>query len=329
MADLLNMNEPSVPYPAVPAERIGRYAGVFHAPAQARIGTVTLQVADLARSLAFYQGVIGFRLLPAPAGSAASGRAYLGAAGDERVLLALVEKPGVRPAVQRGRLGLYHTAVLLPSRADLGRFLRHALALGVHVGSSDHRFGEALYLVDPDGLSVEVYRDRSRPEWRVLENGEILSANEPLQRDAVLAASGEQPYDGLPVGTTLGHVHFYVGDVAQALPFYAAGLGLAQTLWRVPGANFVSAGGYHHHVGLNAWAAGSPVSTDEDARLLTWEWLLPDAASLAATVDSLQQAGVTSNADGDAYLATDPWGITVRLLVQPGTDLTHRREAHD
>lgn len=328
MADMMNINEPSVPYPSFPAEKIGRYAGAFHAPAQARIGRVTLQVADLARSLAFYQGVIGFRLLPMPVGSA-GGRAYLGAAGDERVLLELVEKPGVRPAAQRGRLGLYHTAVLLPRRADLGRFLRHALALGVHVGASDHRYSEALYLVDPDGLSVEVYRDRSRPEWRVLEDGEILSGGEPLQRDAVLAAGGEPPYDGLPVGTTIGHVHFYVGDVAQALPFYAAGLGLAQTFWRFPSANFLSAGGYHHHVGINAWAAGSPVATAEDARLLTWEWLLPDAASLAATVESLQRAGYASTADGDAYRATDPWGITVRLLVQPGTDLTHRRDAHD
>lgn len=320
----MQIDETAVPYLTLPAERIGQYASDFHVPAQARIGTVTLQVADLARSLAFYQGVIGFRLLATPAGSPASGRAYLGAAGDERVLLVLVEKPGVRPAPHRARLGLYHTAVLLPSRADLGRLLRHALTLGVHVGSSDHFISEALYLVDPDGLSVEVYRDRSRAEWMVSQDGEIIGLGDPLQREEVLAAAGDQPWEGLPVGTTIGHVHFYVGDLDQALAFYWQGLGLSQTLWRVPTARFVSAGGYHHHVGMNTWAAGSPASTADDARLLTWEWLLPDAASLAATVESLDRAGFTSTADGDTYLASDPWGITVRLLVRPGTDLTHR-----
>jgi catechol 2,3-dioxygenase len=320
----MEIDENAVPYLTVPAERIGRYVSEFHTPAQARIGTVTLQVADLARSLAFYQGVIGFRLLAAPAGSPTSGRAYLGAAGDERVLLVLVEKPGVRPAPPRARLGLYHTAVLLPSRADLGRLLRHALALGVHVGSSDHFYSEALYLVDPDGLSVEVYRDRSRAEWVVSQDGEIIGAGEPLQREEVLAAGGDQPWEGLPADTTIGHMHFYVQDIDQALAFYAGGLGLAQTFWRFPSGSFVSAGGYHHHVGMNTWAAGSPASTADDARLLTWEWLLPDAESLAATVESLHRAGFASTADGDTYLASDPWGNTVRLVVRPGTDITHR-----
>jgi catechol 2,3-dioxygenase len=323
MADI-SIDENAVPYLTVPAERIGRYTSDFHTPAQARIGTVTLQVADLTRSLAFYQGVIGFRLLPAPAGNSGGGRAYLGAAGDERVLLVLVEKPGVRPAPHRARLGLYHTAVLLPSRTDLGRLLRHALALGVHVGSSDHFYSEALYLVDPDGLSVEVYRDRPRSEWVVSQDGEILGAGNPLQREEVLAAAGEQAWEGLPEGTTIGHLHFYVDDIDQAVSFYSTGLGLAQTFWRFPSGSFTSAGGYHHHVGMNTWAAGSPASTDEDARLLTWEWLLPDAASLAATVENLHRAGFTATADGDTYLAKDPWGNTVRLVIRPGSDITHR-----
>jgi catechol 2,3-dioxygenase len=319
------IDDNAAPYLNVPAERIGRHTGAFHTPAQARIGTVTLQVADLARSLAFYQGVIGYRLLPAPAGSPAGNRAYLGASGDERVLLVLVEKPGVRPAPLRARLGLYHTAVLLPSRADLGRFLRHALALGVHVGSSDHFYSEALYLVDPDGLSVEVYRDRPRAEWVVSTDGELLGTADPLKKEEVLAAGGDQAWEGLPAGTTIGHLHFYVGDIDQALAFYGAGLGLAQTFWRFPTGSFVSAGGYHHHIGMNTWAAGSPASTADDARLLTWEGLLPDAASLEATVESLRRAGFASTADGEAYVANDPWGITVRLVVRPGTDITHRR----
>ena len=305
--------QPSFPYPSRTAEQIGRHPAGYQAPAAARIGTVTLQVADLARSLAFYQGVIGFRMLPAPAGSPAGQIAYLGAPGEERPLLVLVEKPGVRRVPERGRLGLYHHAVLLPSRADLGRLLRHARALGVHVGSSDHLYSEALYLVDPDGLTVEVYRDRPRSEWLVSPDGEIMTAIDPLDVPAVLAAAGDEPWTGLPAGTTIGHVHLYVGSIEQARPFYYEGLGLSQTLWSLPSANFLSAGGYHHHVGVNTWAAGSPVATDEDARLLHWEWLLPDAASVESVAAQLEKTGFPVTRTAAGVEATDPWDIRVRL----------------
>ncbi|UYZ64648.1 VOC family protein [Hymenobacter weizhouensis] len=309
-------NDAAFPYPSRTPEQIGRHPSGFQAPQPARIGTVTLQVADVERSLAFYQGVIGFRQLAVSTDGAARW-VTLGAAGDERPLLVLVEKPGVRPVPQGGRLGLYHHAVLLPSQADLGRLLRHARSLGVHAGASDHLYSEALYLVDPDGLTVEVYRDRPRSEWRVSPAGEILSAIEPLQEPQVLAAAGSEAWAGLPAGTTIGHVHFYVGNLAQAQAFYHAGLGLTQTLWSLPTASFLAAGGYHHHVAVNTWAARSPVATADDAKLLTWEWLLPDEAGLAATIDSVRQAGfrVEYSPDGTA-LAQDPWGITVRLVAE-------------
>ncbi|WP_400193276.1 VOC family protein [Hymenobacter sp. B81] len=308
-------NDPAFAYSSRGAAQIGRPPAGLPAPATARIGTVTLQVADLARSLAFYQGVIGFRLLAGPAVEALR-QATLGAPGSEQPLLVLVEKPGVRPVPRRGLLGLYHHAVLLPTRADLGRLLRHARALGIHVGASDHLYSEALYLVDPDGITLEVHRDRPRSEWRVNAAGEILSAIEPLQEAQVLAAAGPEAWTGLPAGTTIGHVHFYVGDLARAQAFYHAGLGLTQTLWSLPTASFLGAGGYHHHVAVNTWAAGAPVATPADARLLSWEWRLPDTASLAATAERLRQAGfsVSPAADGSAR-ATDPWDISVRLLV--------------
>ncbi len=150
-----------LPYSSLPAERIGIHpAGRL--PAALRIGTVALQVNDLPASLAFYEGVLGFRQLrPTEAGGAT---AVLGVAGRDEVLLVLHERSGARPVPRRGRLGLCHLAVLLPTRADLGRFLRHVRSLGGQVGLSDHAYSEAAYLVDPDGITVEVYRDRPRSD---------------------------------------------------------------------------------------------------------------------------------------------------------------------
>ena len=283
----------------------------FRLPAEVRIGAVALQVADLERSLGFYEKVLGFRVL---ARHAAPGRrlARLGAQGDDRVLLELYEKPGVRPVPRRGRLGIYHFAVLLPTREDLGRFLRHATALGIHVGSSDHLVSEALYLVDPDGISVEIYRDRPRGEW-TYQNGEVVAAILPLDSEALIAAADTQPWRGLPRGTTIGHLHFYVGEIPPAAAFYHAALGFDKVAWSMPGMLFVSAGGYHHHVGLNTWAAGSPVATDDDARLLSWELVLPDAVTTEAAAESLRRGGYDVAVADGGFVARDPWGITVRV----------------
>ncbi|MFL5493537.1 MAG: VOC family protein [Gemmatimonadales bacterium] len=283
----------------------------FRLPAEVRIGAVSLQVADLDRSLGFYEKVLGFRVLARD--DAPGGRSVrLGAVGDDRVLLELNEKPGVRPVPRRGRLGIYHFAVLLPTRQDLGRFLRHAAALGVHVGSSDHLVSEALYLVDPDGISVEIYRDRPRGDW-TYRNGEVVAAILPLDGEALVAAADGQPWRGLPRGTTIGHMHFYVGDIPPAEAFYHAALGFDKVAWSLPGMLFVSAGGYHHHVGLNTWAAGSPVATDDDARLLSWELVLPESLTAEAAAKSLRGAGYDVTAADGAFVARDPWGITVRL----------------
>ena len=283
----------------------------FRLPAEVRIGAVALQVADLDRSLGFYEKVLGFRLIAredAPGGRSAR----LGAPGDERVLLELREKPGVRSVPRRGRLGIYHFAVLLPTRPDLGRFLRHATALGVHIGSSDHLVSEALYLVDPDGISVEVYSDRPRGEWTD-QNGEVVAGILPLDREGLLVAAGDQSWRRLPAGTTIGHMHFYVGEIPPAEAFYHRALGFDKIAWSTPGMLFVSAGGYHHHVGLNTWAAGSPVATDDDARLLFWELVLPDRPTTEAAAESLRRAGFGVTASDGVFLARDPWGISVRL----------------
>jgi catechol 2,3-dioxygenase len=301
---------PTIPYLELPAEQIGVQAPGHKAPNDIRIGQVTLQIADLERSLAFYQNVLGFQVL-----SRNANQAQLGTS-DGNVLLELHEKPGVRFAPHRGRLGIYHFALLLPSRGDLGRFLAQALAQGVHVGQSDHHYSEAMYLVDPDGISIEVYRDRPREEWRVTSEGEVIGGGDPLDHDALKEAAAAQAWQGLPVGTILGHLHFYVGDLEPAARFYHTGLGLAKMTWNFPGALFLGANGYHHHIGLNTWAAGSAPSSDNDARLLTWDLILPDQASLNASKASLEQAGFTVTLENGIPHSSDPWGIVVRLKLQ-------------
>jgi catechol 2,3-dioxygenase len=314
MTSLTNRAGTDVPYLTVAADRIGVPPPGFRLPAGTRIGTVAIQVANLERSLAFYGGVIGYRTIARYDGSTGP-VAQLGNQSEDRVLFELHEKPGVRPVANRARLGLYHSAVLLPSRADLGRFIAHARGQRVHIGSSDHLVSEATYLVDPDGLTVEVYHDRPRSDWIVNDRGEIVTGLLPLDLDDVQREGGGAPWTGLPSGTIIGHVHFYVGDLATASKFYVDGLGFDQVVWTFPGALFVSAAGYHHHVGLNIWAAGSPVATDADARLLRWDLVVPDMAAVGAAAQSLQGQGIKTLQQPEGIAATDAWGVTVRVVA--------------
>ena len=248
----------------------------FRLPAATRIGRVRLQVADLDRSIAYYRETIGFDVIDRDDGRPRSAR--LGSASDRAPLLELIEKPGVRSVPRRGLLGMYHFAILLPNRPELGKFIRHVSDNRIPVGMSDHLVSQSIYLYDPDGLGIEVYADQPRDKWGV-RSGEWIAAVDPLDVRELLELSEGQRWTGLPAGTVIGHVHHYVGDLKQAEAFYHAGLGFDKVGWSIPGALFVSAGGYHHHVGLNIWAAGSPVATDEDAKLLDWELVLPDPIS--------------------------------------------------
>ena len=188
--------------------------GGFRLPEATRLGPVKLQVSNLARSVAYYESVIGLHAI-----SQGEGNARLGVRGSDTMLVGLSEKPGVQPVPRRGRLGLYHFAILVPDRATLGRVLRHAVSLGVHVGMADHLVSEARYLTDPDGLGIEVYVDRPRESWRVIDR-QLAMASDPLDAENLMAAGGDAPFTGLPVGTVIGHVHLHVGDIEKASHFY-------------------------------------------------------------------------------------------------------------
>ena len=282
----------------------------YRLPDETYIASVRLQVADLDRSISYYETVLGMSVL-----NRGDGRAELGSSADKRALLYLVERRAARPVPRRGLLGLYHFAVLLPDRSALGRFIAHLSDIGVYAGMSDHKVSEAVYLTDPDGLGIEVYADRSRDMWTLSER-QLEMSTKPLNVADVVAAAGGKKWDGIPAGTRIGHVHFYVGNIDEAAQFYHAGLGLDKIVWNYPGALFMSAGGYHHHVGVNTWAQGASPATEDDARLIEWNLVVPDAKSVEAAAASLAAAGYKVDAEGDTAVADDNWGIRVKLTAE-------------
>lgn len=169
-------------------------------------------------------------------------------------MVVLRSRPDVTPA-QRGAFGLYHFALLLPDRAALGRFAAHLAAEHIRVGMADHFVSEASYLTDPDGLGIEVYADRPRATWQYRDL-EVVMATDPLDLAGVIAAARGELWNGVPQDTTMDHVHLHVGNLDDAEAFYHRALGFDKTVWSYPGALFLSAGGYHHHLGTNVWAPG-------------------------------------------------------------------------
>ena len=282
----------------------------YRLPAATRLGTVRLQIANLARSLAWYQRVLGLRVLGRRDGTAA-----LGAPDGTNPLVELHEHPAAAPVPHRGRLGLYHFAILLPERSALGRFVRHLTDLGERAGMSDHLVSEAVYLTDPDGLGIEVYADRPRSAWRH-EDRQLTMATGPLDVANLLRAAGGERWEGMPAGTVIGHVHLFVNDLDRAARFYHAGLGLDQVVWNYPGALFLSAGGYHHHLGTNTWAAGAAPAGPDDARLLEWELVVPTGRDAAEAIASLERVGAPVEPASDGGVGRDPWGTTVRITCE-------------
>lgn len=305
------------------ADRVNR---VVVLPPTTSIGLVHLTVGDLDRVAGFYREVIGFK----EAHRADHRTVFLSATGAYPFHIGLTGDAGARPRLRR-TAGLYHCAILLPSRADLGRLLQHLLDVEWPIqGASDHGVSEAAYFADPEGNGIEIYADRPRERWTFIRDG-LIMPTKPMDVDAVLA-EGEGRWEGLPPETRVGHVHLQVSDLARAEAFYSKVIGFEVTVRVYPGALFFAAGGYHHHVGVNIWAGTDLVPASPEIRgLRHFTVRLPDRAALAEAVVRLRDAGAWPEAYDHgpmlAVYARDPDAITLALTVDADPQAKWKEEA--
>jgi catechol 2,3-dioxygenase len=275
-------------------------------PAGTAVGSATLRVAEAERSLGLYHDILGLSVI-----ERSKQRIALGGAGGKPFLI-LEISPGAPPRPLEGFTGLYHVAILVPDRATLGGALARILDARLRLGSADHKVSEALYIYDPDGNGLELYRDRPSEQWD-WRNGRLRMGTDPLDLKSLRAEGVGQESKPLPAATRIGHVHLQVADLDDARRFYCDVLGFEQTAGR-GGALFVSAGGYHHHVGLNVWdSLNAPQPPASMAGLVEFVIALPDAAALAATRTRIEAAGGATEPAGRDLLVRDPWQNLIRL----------------
>jgi catechol 2,3-dioxygenase len=263
------------------------------------MGRVELSVADLDRTLEYWQGVVGLRVLARENGAASL--------GTDTELVRFVEEPGARPV--EGHTGLYHVALLVPDRPSLARWLAHAARDAVRLeGLSDHYVSEALYLRDPDRHGIEIYADRPRAVWED-KVGQVMTT-EPIDVENLLGELDDpatEPFDGLPDGTIVGHTHLRVRDIPATVDFYRDVLGMDVTAQLGPAAAFLSAGGYHHHVGANTWESrGAGPAGEGYATLRHAAIVLPDTAERDRVAGRVADAGQEPELRADGILVRDP-----------------------
>lgn len=273
-------------------------AGITSGGAPLRIETVALTVRDLDRVSRYYQDMIGLHLV-----SAEDGLHRLGAGG--RVFLELRHDPAARLSSRR-EAGLFHVAFLLPQRSDLADWMLHAAAKRVPLdGASDHLVSEAMYLTDPEGNGIEIYRDRDSAEWATEPDGQVRMATLPLDLEGLAADASGKAYAGMPGGTIVGHVHLQVGTLDAAEAWYADTLGL-EVMTRYPGAVFLGWGSYHHHIAANIWNSRGAGPRPQGTTGLAEIELLADAPAFDLLADRL-------GASDGLIRCRDPWDNALTL----------------
>ena len=276
-------------------------------PATLRLGPVELTVTDLDRSVAWYQRALGLRVHRHETGVAELGDGTI-------TTLVLAEDAQARPAGRHA--GLYHYALLLPTREELARAaVRLSITHTPIQGASDHGTHEAIYLPDPDGIGIELAADRPREQWPTPEQEFSGGGPRPLDVENLLATvAGEAPAEQVAPGLRMGHVHLHVGDVPRGLAFYRDVLGFG--VWFVmPSAAFVAAGGYHHHLGFNTWRGeGVGPAPDRTVGLRAWTIELASADEVRAVRERVEAAGIQTGARDRGFATADPWGIPVRIV---------------
>ena len=277
-------------------------------PASLRVGAVELTVTDLDRSVDFYETAIGLRLH-----GREGNRAALGAGGED--LLVLVEDPNARPAGRHS--GLYHFALLHPSRLELARAAARLAVTRTRIsGASDHNISEAIYLPDPDDNGIELAADRGRETWGDISDPTVLGGPAPLDLAGLMSlVEDEEPQPHVAPETVVGHVHLHIGDIDRSLAFYRDVIGF-EVMTLLDSAAFVAAGGYHHHLGLNIWRGrGAPPVPAGVVGLRHWTIVLP-AEDVAALCQRVIAAGAPYEDTPDGLLVRDPWDITLLVVAE-------------
>ncbi len=281
----------------------------FHQAPVTFVGKLNLKVEDVKRSLTFYQEIVGLKVM-----EQTERTANLTADG-KTVLLSIEQPENVLPKQPR-TTGLYHFALLLPSREDLGRILKHFLQVAYPLqGASDHSVSEAVYLADPDGNGIEIYADREPSSWS-WNNGEVAMRTEPLDAEAVLKAGEGDSWRGIPVDTVVGHIHLHVSEFPKTEEFYVKGLGF-EVVTRYGGqALFISTGKYHHHIGLNTWAGvGAPQASPNSVGLESFTLMFPNEEKRERIIAQLKDIGASVTEEKGYFATSDPSGNRIRLQV--------------
>jgi catechol 2,3-dioxygenase len=277
------------------------------------LGEVKLKVSQLDRSIQFYKEVVGLTVMKHDEEK----RAASFTADGQHTLLVLEEVPNAVVPQRRSNAGLYHFAILLPDRPSLSLALRNLIQTGIHIGQADHLVSEALYIADPDNNGIEIYADRPRAEWKRDAGGNYVMATDPLAIESLLAESEGLEWNGLPQGTVIGHIHLHVGDLRTSRAFYEGKLGFDVVGdYAQMSAVFVSAGGYHHHIGMNIWAGvGAVLPPANTVGLSYYTIVFPTAASRETWLAHLRGEGVEITALESAFVVHDPSGIAIHATV--------------
>jgi catechol 2,3-dioxygenase len=275
------------------------------------LGKLQLKVSDIERSIRFYKEVVGFQVLCQEAGTA-----HLTVDGSTTFLI-LEEIPNAFVVPERSAAGLYHFAILVPTREQLGLSLRNLVKSRIHIGQGDHTVSEALYISDPDHNGIEIYCDRPRSQWQKNAEGYYVMGSDPVDIEGLLKLAGDKPWTGLTADTLLGHIHLHVSELSKSREFYCDILGfdIMFDASKRMGAYFISAGGYHHHIGLNIWAGvGAPQPPANGTGLTYFTIALPSTEELNLTLEKTRNAGISVDAHEDYWRVKDPSGIEIRLV---------------
>ncbi|KKB33651.1 VOC family protein [Bacillus thermotolerans] len=281
----------------------------FHSKPNTFVSHVRIKVENLERSLHYYREIIGFQVL-----EQTETTAVLTTDGQTSILS--LEQPD-RAIPKQGRTaGLYHFAILLPNRSDLANFVFHLIDKGIRIGSSDHLVSEALYLSDPDGNGIEVYIDRDPSVWS-WRNGEVAMTVDPLNFEELLAdGNQQQPWNGLPASTVMGHIHLHVSELKETEEFYTKGLGFDVVNRFGAQALFISTGGYHHHIGLNTWnGTGAPLPPENSPGLKFFTLTLPSEEDRHRVITNLRAIGASVEEENGIVVTHDPTGNRIYLQV--------------